>query len=261
MRPLYFSVVIFPVLLLTTELLIKYNLHLYAFVFTLLYLLTFSIMLIKSKNINNHAVSFEKSLANHLNTKKTITSLLALPVIVLIMLVFPFKESHLNNVMIVYSILGVMAGIYVINYRLHFFRAGHHFKGLKFIIPGILGMAAISFFNYKYLDYDYLYNELTYYLILAFISYITVLYFRVLIQNFLHSIKRPYFTILYISSLIAILQIPSNSITIIASTFFSASIIGWIYYKSRNVLIAFLLEFLLNAMQYILFPMFSSRIL
>lgn len=244
---------LYPLLLLTSTLLMRQQKYEIAFLITLFYTLVYGLLIIKSKEVDiSKKYGIEKTISKEFSLKRVLTILISLPILLMILIIFPFKEDYLYNLIIVYSIFGVMTGIYLMNYRVHFLRIGHHFKGLKYLIPGLIISGAIGFLNYRFLSNVYFNQDLITILGIIFVSYITTLYFRGLIQNFLSNLKGAWFVILFVALIMTIIQLVNGSLAQVTSMFISSIVIGYFYLKSRNLYLVFFMELTINLIQYVI---------
>ena len=256
MRRKYFLFIwVYIALLLISELLINYGKYVHAFIFTTLWVLIYVLILIKMK-FDMKVDSNYSLLHMFYEYKKFLTVIIAVPVLMLIMLSFPFKGIYLYDLIIVYSIFGAMTGVYLMNFRVHFLRIGHHFGGIRWLLPGLILTALIAVINNKFLSSQTFEFDIFSLFFVVFSSYITVVYFYGLLQNFLRGFANNFVAILYPAFVLSILEIPLGVLTVI-TTFLSALLVSFIFFKSRNIILAFLLQSLLILMQYILFPQYK----
>ena len=96
------------IFILITQILIKLEFYTLAFAFTIVWVLVYVVALIKAVKLKSKEVQeatiLERILSKYSTLKKVINISLAIPVIILIILSFPFKEDYLYNLIVIYSI-------------------------------------------------------------------------------------------------------------------------------------------------------------
>ena len=244
--------IVYFIVILISELLIKFQFYIYSSILLTLLILTYSIILIKNK--------YQKklNLQEFLSLKQFFTSLLILPVIILIQLIFPFKD-YFYNLYMIYGILGITTSLYIINSRIPFSNIFHNFKKYKYIILGFPLILIISYLNFKYISYTIFTLDLYSVILLALISFTTILYFYGIIQNMMHKSFTSRTTMLFTTLILTILSLQSTYL-VIMSTFLTSLVLSFIYSRSKNLYMILILYIILSILQYVVFPIYLKTI-
>ena len=241
--------IIYFLVILISELLIKFQFYIYSSILLTLLILVYSVILIKNK------YSKKLNLQEFLNTKQFFTALLILPLILLVQLIFPFKD-YFYNLYIIYGLLGITTSLYIINSRIPFSNIFYNLKKYKYFILGLPLILVISYINFKYTTYTSFTLDLYSIILLALISFTTILYFYGILQNMIHRSFNNITSILFITLILTILSLQSNYLIII-STFITSLVLSFIYSRSKNLYMILALYLILSLLQYIVLPINS----
>ena len=243
-----YFVLLFVFFIFIAEILLRFTTPLTTLIFYgggLFVILTFLVL----SEVKKEGIAYLSSL----NLRYLLILLMGLPIIRIVELTFPFKDVLLIKIIMIYSILAIITAVNCITLRINFRDIGHNLRNLehlKFLIL-LLPISLIAYFNNRVLGLFSFNLTLLPFLAIIFVSYIDVLYFRGLIQNLSSKVIGNKRALFLTTIFIIVLQIQSEILQIL-SVLVSSLIIGLAYFRTRSVIISFILQTTLNMITYTL---------
>ena len=183
-------------------------------------------------------------------------ALTALPTIRLVSLLIPINDfSFIDKILVIYSIFFIISLIHIYNLKVSF-KGLYKSKGFGYIF-GVFIVIVISLLKYVLTKPTNI--VLPSYIglgIIIFASFTHVLFFRGIIQNLSEKVFG-FKGIILTSLLISVMQVNYQSIVGIFFIFLSSTVLGLMYFESRNLYLIAIIVSVLNILELVVFPLIN----
>jgi membrane protease YdiL (CAAX protease family) len=170
-----------------------------------------------------------------------------------------------SRISVVYTVVFLSALLLFQQFSLRLSDIGHRIAGLKYIPLAFLIGAGLGFIEYHILRPDIQIEPVnmrnvffSLIVFLAFTGYVEELIFRGLIQSLLERFMPITITVVYCNILFLIMHIIWGSILELAFVFCVGILLGFIFYRTRNLYLVSIIHGILNFHLFVMYPLLLS---